>query len=446
MFRGRVIVPNSELDRTCDWPCYGSEFRTARLMNAPYLKCHCFHCGGGIEFNASDVGACVECPHCQQETSLKNPPVEKSEKPMLWKVISLCMLVAIIVGFLGMPLLRKDAKNGGAKSSAAVYQAARVSGQVFIVQQNRETVKMSMVAVQVVNTRTANARLAERRIQARDNLTKLEAQQAKINLKLPYLQKLQPLLRTSASQKERLAQQAIELIRIYQNGATSTEIPEFYRKDYRTKLTGAQASYSRAKSEYQAAVAQSDKTDSELERLESELKDVEARISYWSSPAIYFDTAWPNVIAETTTDADGKFMLELPSEGEFTITAHTSRLTTDGKESFGWLVPVRAGSGDILLNNNNLAVLPPENPDELIANATTGNSDAQFRLAVLHLTGNGALQDSIEAYKWLTIAATGGNALAEGLRNDVSQTLNQSEQNEGKRRALAFMNAKAPPL
>ena len=45
--------------------------------------------------------------------------------------------------------------------------------------------------------------------------------------------------------------------------------------------------------------------------------------------------------------------------------------------------------------------------------AENGNSDAQYKLGLLYLTGNGALQDFPEAAKWLKLAAEQGYGLAQ---------------------------------
>ena len=45
--------------------------------------------------------------------------------------------------------------------------------------------------------------------------------------------------------------------------------------------------------------------------------------------------------------------------------------------------------------------------------AENGDSDAQYKLGLLYLTGNGALQDFAEAAKWLKLAAERGYALAQ---------------------------------
>jgi hypothetical protein len=45
--------------------------------------------------------------------------------------------------------------------------------------------------------------------------------------------------------------------------------------------------------------------------------------------------------------------------------------------------------------------------------AEKGDSDAQYKLGLLYLTGNGALQDFAEAAKWLKLAAEQGYGLAQ---------------------------------
>jgi TPR repeat protein len=45
--------------------------------------------------------------------------------------------------------------------------------------------------------------------------------------------------------------------------------------------------------------------------------------------------------------------------------------------------------------------------------AENGEADAQYKLGLLYLTGNGALQDFAEAAKWLKRAAEQGYALAQ---------------------------------
>src|SRR6266850_1938534 len=52
-----------------------------------YVTCHCQHCDGGIEFDASDFEKeetrSVVCPHCRLETILFIPEQEKVPPPVL---------------------------------------------------------------------------------------------------------------------------------------------------------------------------------------------------------------------------------------------------------------------------------------------------------------------------------------------------------------------------
>ncbi|MGH8762292.1 MAG: tetratricopeptide repeat protein [Nitrosospira sp.] len=75
-----------------------------------------------------------------------------------------------------------------------------------------------------------------------------------------------------------------------------------------------------------------------------------------------------------------------------------------------------------LSNNAKPPTVPPteKRPDDhhfavrlYQENAEKGNSDAQYKLGLLYLTGNGALQDFTEAAKWLKLAAEQGHASAQ---------------------------------
>lgn len=79
---------------------------------------------------------------------------------------------------------------------------------------------------------------------------------------------------------------------------------------------------------------------------------------------------------------------------------------------------------DRLSDNANVARPPMSNAQKLAndhylrvqsyqESAEKGDSDAQYKLGLLYLTGNGALQDFAEAAKWLKLAAEQGYALAQ---------------------------------
>lgn len=77
--------------------------------------------------------------------------------------------------------------------------------------------------------------------------------------------------------------------------------------------------------------------------------------------------------------------------------------------------------------------------------AEQGYGPAQYALATLYAAGQGVPQDSIEAYKWFTLAAGQGNAHALAVRDTTAQFMTAEQVAEGKRRADGFAPRMAPP-
>jgi hypothetical protein len=97
------------------------------------------------------------------------------------------------------------------------------------------------------------------------------------------------------------------------------------------------------------------KVRSDLLSKETEATDLENKIRYWESPSIYFEEPWSQIVSTTTSDADGKFTLEVPKNGKFIIAAKSSRLVNNSKEEYGWLLAIESEKqSEVLLNNNNL--------------------------------------------------------------------------------------------
>ncbi len=73
--------------------------------------------------------------------------------------------------------------------------------------------------------------------------------------------------------------------------------------------------------------------------------------------------------------------------------------------------------------------------------AEAGHPQMQAWLAHFHAVGNGVPLDAIEAYKWASLAAAGGDATSEPLRQNLESQLNPAELTEARRRALLWLNA-----
>ncbi len=72
--------------------------------------------------------------------------------------------------------------------------------------------------------------------------------------------------------------------------------------------------------------------------------------------------------------------------------------------------------------------------------AEAGNPEMQGWLALLHARGEVAPLDLVEAHKWASLAAAGGDATAEQLRRELAGRLDRAELLESRRRALQWLN------
>jgi len=72
--------------------------------------------------------------------------------------------------------------------------------------------------------------------------------------------------------------------------------------------------------------------------------------------------------------------------------------------------------------------------------AEAGNPQMQGWMAVLHARGEGVPMDLVEAHKWASLAASGGDATGEQLRRELGARLERTELHEARRRALLWIN------
>lgn len=72
--------------------------------------------------------------------------------------------------------------------------------------------------------------------------------------------------------------------------------------------------------------------------------------------------------------------------------------------------------------------------------AEAGNPEMQGWLALLHARGDALPMDLVEAHKWASLAASGGDATGERLRRELATHLDQAQLLESRRRALQWLN------
>jgi len=73
--------------------------------------------------------------------------------------------------------------------------------------------------------------------------------------------------------------------------------------------------------------------------------------------------------------------------------------------------------------------------------AEQGQPSAQYNLAQALQDGKEVSQDLIEAYKWYSLAAEGGDRDAAALRNELAVKLSPAEVGEALKRARDFKTA-----
>ncbi|MGB5201878.1 MAG: sel1 repeat family protein [Sedimenticolaceae bacterium] len=96
------------------------------------------------------------------------------------------------------------------------------------------------------------------------------------------------------------------------------------------------------------------------------------------------------------------------------------------------------------LRGLNLLRNDPEAAARLIAEAETGDMDAQYAAGLVYAEGRGVEPDLVQAYYWLTCALEQGDADAEKLRFYVAAEMRDNEFAEA-RRLVRLAKQALPP-
>lgn len=81
------------------------------------------------------------------------------------------------------------------------------------------------------------------------------------------------------------------------------------------------------------------------------------QVRYESANSYFEDVNFPQGVATTTTDAEGKFTLKLPKFGRYALAARAERSVINKTEEYNWLVWINASDSNpnnIKLSNDNL--------------------------------------------------------------------------------------------
>ncbi len=265
--------------------------------------------------------------------SWRGSAVKRGEDRMLRAKELICgplILGAVIWGCAN----RQDASEKGA------IEEDTMSGQVFIVTQARENVKLGLVTVALFADSTIRRHIAAKQATATAQRAALEAQIVGIRASIP-----------ETRRRVKMAIEAEDAARVKHYDAAEHR--------YSDKLRGI---------EYWQSIM--DATSREMERQRAAAGNWErqgrtraaAIVSLQAKQqaldsAPYYLEGLPNPLARTQTDADGEFVLKVPHRGSFVLVAHAQRQVGYSTEEYTWfaLIPDEARNGaKVLLSNETL--------------------------------------------------------------------------------------------
>jgi len=214
-----------------------------------------------------------------------------------------------------------------------------VSGQAFVVLNNRDTVKLSLLDIVAVPEAEALQRLS-RASECKTKTKELRIQKADLEKDIQLLEKEIAAKKELAKQFEGHANRFI--------AQTDSKNPPELAKEISRSFDSAMASWKLVEKRIEEAVEKQGAA-------QTKLTDVQAALRLWSGPRPYLEGPWKTVRAKVTTDADGKFSIKLPMEKLY-LAGYATRKSLADEEEFGWIEPVI--SETVMLNNKNMLAVP----------------------------------------------------------------------------------------
>lgn len=197
-------------------------------------------------------------------------------------------------------------------SSAMAAKNVKITGQVFVVTQERENIKLALVEIYAIPEK-----VMMKYINARNT------------------------------------------IRLEQLKTINTEIKTAYTEinlleDESRKVVDSYSKMSFDNPEHKASHEHWEELSLIIKNKLDALMEPANKSDYLTGPGIYFESL-PSPITKSKTDADGKFTLSLPV-GKYVIAAKSSRAVYEGDENYYWIVLLNASSPNqsLMLSNDNL--------------------------------------------------------------------------------------------
>jgi hypothetical protein len=226
---------------------------------------------------------------------------------------------------------------GCKKSPPPADPTQTINGQAFIVRADRETVKLSLLDIAVVEESETIARLNS----IRDELDKAGPalrEYYKARQSLPalvhFIEFQGNLLKVK---KDRLANTA----KLANQGNAN---------NYASDLAALRRDIKELEDKISARVSDHSNAMFTIEQL----RPKSGILEHLDDPNFIFKEPWKRVLGRTTTDADGNFTITVKSTNRLCLVAATSRTILDNTEHYGWIVPAPASTNRMFLSNNNL--------------------------------------------------------------------------------------------
>ena len=200
-------------------------------------------------------------------------------------------------------------------------QAKRVDGQIFIVTAGAQAIKLPLVSVAAVSKANIEEHIKELDLKVAPERAKADASVTQLTAELEHDKRAEAIGlakakasvgMSSLSSDQKIVNQHLQFGRL-------TELQKRSKKT-EERLGGALA----------------------------------RRKSLRSVAAYFLDL--PQPVATAKTDADGRFTLTLPDEGEYVMVASSTRAVFSQTENYYWMVRVDPQQSSITLSNDNLSI------------------------------------------------------------------------------------------
>lgn len=240
------------------------------------------------------------------------------------------LIVVVFAALLGCSVGRKD---------------RRVSGQVFVVTNARENVRLGLVEVKAIPAKELESFVSEKL-----------ARRVELRADLPRQRELLKAMEWDAQRRLEHATRDLH--------AAWEEFLPHADKDSERKAYADR--YFAAESKLQAA------KDAMARLPMAQRAAIDSLLAYWDSGA-YFMAGLPAALDSVKTDASGEFTLDVAATRRIGVAATAGRQVVDKYETYYWLVwvdPKDARSARVLLSNDNQ--LGSDSPESVIPGSALG--------------------------------------------------------------------------